>query len=217
MFQGERRSETISNPMKISCSDSRTDDLYRLLIDTVVPRPIAWVSSRGANGVTNLAPFSFFNVLSVRPPILGFSPGYKRAPGAGREPLAKDTLRNIKESGVFVVNLVSLNLAEHMNNSAADFPPDVSEFEALGLTAVPGQFVDAPRLGEARVSLECRTFHLHELGGSCLVLGEIVGLNIADEVLTDGRIDLDKFEPVGRLGGNWYSTVKDRFELKRPE
>jgi flavin reductase (DIM6/NTAB) family NADH-FMN oxidoreductase RutF len=111
---------------------------------------------------------------------------------------------------------VSLDLAEQMNASAANFAPDVSEFAALGITEAPGNFVDAPRVAEARVSLECRTFHLHELGGSCLVLGEIIGINIDDRIINDGVINLDILQPVGRLGGNWYATVKDRFELARP-
>lgn len=205
--------------MLISCKKTSTEDLYRLLIQTVVPRPIAWVSSRSRQGVNNLAPFSFFNVVCVEPPILGFSPGYKRSPEG--LPVAKDTLRNIKDTGFFTVNLVSLDLVEKMNQSAADYEADISEFLALGLTAVEGNFVEAPRLAEARVSLECRTFHLHELGGSCLVLGEIIGLNIDDSLLVSSAggklaIDLDLLEPVGRLGGNWYSTVKDRFELARP-
>jgi flavin reductase (DIM6/NTAB) family NADH-FMN oxidoreductase RutF len=201
--------------MNIVCRDTKIDELYNLLIQTVVPRPIAWVSSRSKN-ISNLAPFSFFNVLSVNPPILGFSPGYKR-PGPGQSgPQPKDTLRNIKETGCFAVNIVSLDLAEQMNASAANFAPDVSEFAALGITEAPGNFVDAPRVAEARVSLECRTFHLHELGGSCLVLGEIIGINIDDRIINDGVINLDILQPVGRLGGNWYATVKDRFELARP-
>ena len=126
--------------MIIDCKTIATHHLYKLLIGSVLPRPIAWVSSQSADGQNNLAPFSFFNVFSVAPPVLGFAPGYKKAaPGATRPP--KDTLRNVMETGEFVVNIVSRELAEKMNQTSGDYAEDVSEFDVTGLTIEPSQKV----------------------------------------------------------------------------
>ncbi len=210
--------------MIIKCSETKTEQLYRLLIGTVVPRPIAWVSTTSDTGVDNLAPFSFYNVFSIKPPMLGFSPGYKRPATASTKAIAKDTLTNVRETGEFVVNVVSQFLAEQMNQSSADYPADVSEFAAVNLTATDSTMVKPPRVGEALISMECKVFHIHDLGGSALVLGEIVCMHLKDEVVQinsarDGQIsiDLDVLQPVGRLSGNLYSTIKDRFEIARPE
>ncbi len=210
--------------MIIKCSETKTEQLYRLLIGTVVPRPIAWVSTTSDTGVDNLAPFSFYNVFSIKPPMLGFSPGYKRPATASTKAIAKDTLTNVRETGEFVVNVVSQFLAEQMNQSSADYPADVSEFAAVNLTATASTMVKPPRVGEALISMECKVFHIHDLGGSALVLGEIVCMHLKDEVVQinsarDGQIsiDLDVLQPVGRLSGNLYSTIKDRFEIARPE
>lgn len=156
--------------------------------------------------------------------MLGFSPGYKRPATASTKAIAKDTLTNVRETGEFVVNVVSQFLAEQMNQSSADYPPDVSEFAAVNLTATASTMVKPPRVGEALISMECKVFHIHDLGGSALVLGEIVCMHLKDEVVQinaarDGQIsiDLDVLQPVGRLSGNLYSTIKDRFEIARPE
>ncbi|MFA6208310.1 MAG: flavin reductase family protein [Candidatus Obscuribacterales bacterium] len=209
--------------MIIKCSETKTEQLYRILIGSVVPRPIAWVSTQSTNGLNNLAPFSFYNVFSIKPPMLGFSPGYKRPATADSKAIAKDTLTNVRETGEFVVNVVSQFLAEQMNQSSADYPPDVSEFSAINLTATASTTVKPPRVGEALISMECKVFHIHDLGGSALVLGEINCIHLSDEVVkadaNSGQlsIDLDVLQPVGRLSGNLYSTINDRFEIARPE
>lgn len=156
--------------------------------------------------------------------MLGFSPGYKRPATASTNAIAKDTLTNVRETGEFVVNVVSQFLVEQMNQSSADYPPDVSEFAAVNLTAIASTMVKPPRVGEALISMECKVFHIHDLGGSALVLGEIVCIHLKDEVVQinparDGQIsvDLDVLQPVGRLSGNLYSTIQDRFEIARPE
>jgi flavin reductase (DIM6/NTAB) family NADH-FMN oxidoreductase RutF len=209
--------------MIIRCSETKTEQLYRILIGSVVPRPIAWVSTQNTNGLNNLAPFSFYNVFSIKPPMLGFSPGYKRPATADSTAIAKDTLTNVRETGEFVVNVVSQFLAEQMNQSSADYPPDVSEFSAVNLTATASTTVKPPRVGEALISMECKVFHIHDLGGSALVLGEINCIHLSDEVVKADAIsgqlsiDLDVLQPVGRLSGNLYSTINDRFEIARPE
>lgn len=210
--------------MIVNCSEVRTEQLYRILLGAVSPRPIAWVSTISAAGVYNLAPFSFYNVCSVKPPILGFSPGYKKLASADHDAVDKDTLRNIRATGEFVVNVVSQFLVEQMNQSSANYGVDVSEFAAVNVTATPSSQVKPPRVGEALVSMECKLFHIHDLGGSALVLGEIICIHMQDQVLKQDllqqgelSIDLDVLQPVGRLSGNLYSTIKDRFEIARPE
>ncbi len=203
--------------MIIHCADVSTTYLYQVLIGSVLPRPIAWVSTCSLDGVNNLAPFSFFNAFSVQPPILGFAPGLKRMNEArDSKVVPKDTLRNVIDTGQFVVNIVSRPLAEKMNQTSGEYPPDVSEFEAVGLTAVSSQMVKPPRVGECLVSMECKLFNVVKLGSNSLVLGEILCIHLADKILRDGQIDLDVLEPIGRLGGHGYSTVADRFEIPRP-
>lgn len=201
--------------MLIDCAAIGRGELYRLLTGTVIPRPIAWVSTRGSSGIDNLAPFSFFNVVSVNPPIVAFSPGYKF--DSDKNKIEKDTLKNVRESGEFVVNLVEYALAEKMNLTSSNLPASESEFDLVGLTRRPGSKVDAPGVTEAAVSFECKLFHIHELGGSALILGEIVAIHLKDDIWQNGTIDLTHYQPVGRLGENLYCTINDRFELNRPE
>jgi len=196
--------------------------MYKILIGSVLPRPIAWVSTLSAAKKTNLAPFSFFTVASSNPPILCFSPGYKSAIIDGREEaVPKDTLRNIRETKEFVVNIVSEFLADKMNQTSGDYGPDVSEFEAAGLTAAPCKVVAPFRVGESLINMECKLHQFvefgHHPGAGTLVLGEVVCVHIDDSVLHNGRIDPDVLQPIGRLGGNFYTTVKDRFEIVRPK
>ena len=203
--------------MIIDCKKIETPHLYKLLIGSVAPRPIAWVSTRSADGQNNLAPFSFFNVFSVAPPVLGFAPGYKKAPPGGVRP-PKDTLRNVIETGEFVVNIVSHKLAEKMNQTSGEYPDDVSEFEAAGLTAVPSQVVKPPRVGECLMTMECKLLQTIDFGQSSLVLGEIILIHLDESVYKhDGTINLDVLQPIGRLGEDLYSTVKDRFSMARPK
>lgn len=184
-------------------------DLYRLLISIVVPRPIAFVSTRAADGRTNVAPFSYFNAISTSPPLVGIAINDR----AG-DP--KDTLRNIRDTREFVINLVSEPMLEAMVATAGEWPAEVSEFEVAGLTPVPARRVQPPAVAESPVHLECTLHREVELGGSFLVVGEVVLLAVADESLTEGRVDPLKLRPVGRLGGELYSLTREVVKVPRP-
>jgi flavin reductase (DIM6/NTAB) family NADH-FMN oxidoreductase RutF len=187
--------------------------VYKLLIGCVVPRPIAWVSTVSAGGVPNLAPFSFFMGVCNEPPTIAFS-------SSRREGNKKDTVANAEHTGDFVVNVVDDSLAERMNLTSGEYPPEVDEFVLTGLTAAPGVKVRAPRLAEAPISLECRVDRIISVGRgpNSLVLGEIVCFHVRDGLYdpATGRIDMHELRPVGRLAGNLYSHIHDIFEMKRP-
>jgi flavin reductase (DIM6/NTAB) family NADH-FMN oxidoreductase RutF len=202
--------------MIVDCEDKSARSLYELLITAVVPRPIAWVSTRGKDGTDNLAPFSFFNLFSTNPPILGFAPGLKRSPDSA-SPVPKDTLRNVIETEEFVVNIVNMELAHKMVQSSGDYAKNVSEFSATRLTAAPSTKVRPPRVGEAPISMECRLFQIVELGSNKLVLGRIVCVHVNDTVLEGNSVNVEKLQPVARLGGDLYSVVKDPFSIERPK
>jgi len=181
----------------------------------VGPRPIGWISSRSAAGGLNLAPYSFFNAFNYTPPIIGFaSVGYK------------DSVRNIEQTGEFAWNLVTRLLAEAMNRTAASVPPEVSEFELAGLTPAASRVISVPRVGESAVSFECRSTQILRLQGAggdkvqtWLVLGEVVGVHIAAEVLHDGEYDTAAAGHVLRGGGPGdYFTIGpgQLFRMVRP-
>ncbi|MDQ1081972.1 flavin reductase family protein [Pseudoroseomonas cervicalis] len=182
---------------------------YKILIGTVVPRPIALVTSRDENGTANAAPFSFFNCLSADPAIVALGVEVK-ADGA-----PKDTGRNIRRSGVFTVNIVSDAIAEAMNVCAVPFAPGVDELVAAGLTALPGQAINCPRIGEAPAALECRLHSFLEIGSSReIILGEVVFAHIRSDAV-DERLHIDpaRIDAVGRMGGHGYATTRDYFDL----
>jgi flavin reductase (DIM6/NTAB) family NADH-FMN oxidoreductase RutF len=185
-------------------------DMYRLMISVIVPRPIAFVSTVGANGSFNVAPFSYFNAITNEPPLVGISTTSRRG-----EP--KDTLRNIRETGDFVANIVNEPLLQRMVQTSGDWPEDVSEFELAGLTPAPSMVVRSPRVKECPVSLECRLFQEIPLGEAHFIVGEIVQVHVDDGVLTDGRVDVEKLKPIGRLGGDGYSVVRDVIHQARPK
>ncbi len=188
------------------------DDLgsaYRLLSTAVTPRPIAWVSTRSPAGVDNLAPFSFFTVASISPPILTFFPV-----GTGDD--LKDTPRNLRDTGECVVNVVTSDLAAAMNETAATLPPDESEFDRAAVTRAESTRVAPPRVAEARVAFECDLSDLREVGSSTQVLAEVVYAHVDDDVTTDGKVDVEKLDTVGRLAGSLYASTDDRFSLERP-
>lgn len=184
-------------------------DNYKLLTNLVVPRPIAWVTSKGKDGVVNLAPFSFFNAVGSDPLYVVIGIG-RRSDG---EP--KDTARNIQSGGDFVVNMVTEDLLAAMNISAADFPPDMSEVTAADLGTVDCIHVKPPRLVAAQASLECKLFQIVPLGTTTLVIGEVVMFHVADH-LVGPRLHIENFAPIGRLGApSVYCRTTDRFELPR--
>ncbi len=187
---------------------------YELLLGAVVPRPIAWVSSRSKDGTDNLAPFSFFNLFSVNPPVLGFSPGLKQQKDS--EPVFKDTLRNIIDTEEFVVNIVSAELAEKMVQTSKDYAPEISEFDACGLGRQKSFSIGASRVAEAKIALECRLYKIIKLGSNNLILGKIHFVHVDDNILSAGKIDINKLKPVGRLGGELYSQVLSTIEIPRP-
>ncbi len=199
--------------MELDPQTMKSESTYKLLIGCVVPRPIAWVSTVGADGVNNLAPFSFFMGVCGDPPTIAFSSG-------PRAKDHKDTVRNAEHTGDFVVNIVDDDRAEQMNLSSGEYPAGVDEFALTSLTAAPGVKVRAPRVVEAPVSLECRVVRVIPVGNGphSLVLGEIVYFHVRDDVYdtTTGRIDIARLKPIGRLAGHQYSYIHDIFEMKRP-
>lgn len=200
--------------MDVSTDAMSATELYRILTGSVLPRPIAWVSSIALDGVRNLAPFSFFNVASVKPPILGFSPLIDEVRHA------KDTLNNIRDTGEFVVNIVSHSLAEKMNQTSAAYPGEIDEFASVGLTAVPSTSVRPPGAAESPVRFECRLRQLISFGSQpyagTLVLGDVCRIHVQPDLYSDGRIDTDRLDAIGRLAGNFYATTRDRFAIARP-
>jgi flavin reductase (DIM6/NTAB) family NADH-FMN oxidoreductase RutF len=194
--------------------------VYKLLIGCIVPRPIAWVSTLSAEGAHNLAPFSFFMGVCSDPPTLAFSVGPRAGGVAPASAGLKDTVRNLEAAGDFVVNVVDDALAERMNLTSGDYPPEVDEFVLAGLTAVPSTKVRAPRVREAPINLECRVAQILRVGRGphSLVLGEILYFHFRDDLYDPGtgRIDMRRLKPVGRLAGEMYTHVHDLFEMKRP-
>jgi flavin reductase (DIM6/NTAB) family NADH-FMN oxidoreductase RutF len=183
---------------------------YKLLIGLVIPRPIAWVSTWSESGVANCAPFSFFNVISEAPPlcIVSFNP---RSDGA-----MKHSLKNIRRTGEFVVNLVDEDTANAMHASAAEIPESESEFKRAGLTPVLAKTVQHPRIGEAAASLECRLERRIEFGPEReMVVGEILLVHARDGIIDPAtkRISEELYRPVGRLFANRYCTTRQRFDL----
>jgi len=181
--------------------------VVKLVKGTVVPRPIAWISSVGKDGIPNLAPFSYFNVISHNPIMFIISIGLGSKIGKDD----KDTLANIKDSGDFVINMVSASLAEQMQISSAIYPKEESEFEKSGLTPVKSQLVTAPRVEEALISMECTLDRVMQIGDFNQVIGELACYHIKDEVYMEGdKVNYEKYDPIGRMAAN-YTYVRDLF------
>lgn len=201
--------------MIIKSEDTSPKDLYKLMIGMVVPRPIAWVSTVSEDGTNNLAPYSFFNAISGDPPVVCFAPSRKPA-GDNK----KDTLRNLEATGVFVVNIVSEHLAEAMNQSAADVPPEVDEFALAGVSVEPATMIQAPMVKEALAKMECRVRQIIPLGdrptSGILVLGDVLCFHFAEGLVDNFRVDPAMLSAVGRMGGTSYCDTRHRFDLTRP-
>ncbi len=195
----------LDGPLEVDPEDWDPRQIYFLLTGLVVPRPIAWVSTVSPEGVRNVAPHSYFNAVAHDPPHIVFS-------SSGR----KDTLRNIEVTGEFVVNITSREVFEAMNFTACNFPPDEDEFRWANLDAAASVAVGPPRVAAARAALECRVHTILPMGNGNMVFGDVLAVHVAEEIWADGRIDLSVLAPVGRLGGSWYSPVKDLVRLPRP-
>lgn len=199
--------------MIIHPSTLQPRDRYRLLLSTVAPRPIAWISTRAGDGSLNLAPFSFFQAVTGTPPLVVVSIGQRK--GA-----PKDTLRNIQETGEFVINLVADELAEKMNLTSGEYESQVNEFEVAGLTPAPSEVVKAPRVAESPINMEARLFQFVPIAGSdySLVIGEIVCWHVADGYLApDGLVDIARVRPIARLARDEYTRFGEVFAMPRPK
>lgn len=184
------------------------------MIGAIVPRPIAFVSTLSAARVRNLAPFSFFTAVSADPPVVCFCPMVR---GNGS---TKDTLNNIRETKEFVVNMVSEEISREMNLCSGEYPPDVDEFTVSGLTGAPSDVVRPARVSESPVQMECRLIEIVEisvkpLGGS-MVFGEVLRFHIKDGLADGFKIDPDRLNAIGRMGGATYTRTRDRFDMQRP-
>lgn len=201
--------------MQIDPQQQSRHENYKLLIGSVLPRPIAFVTSRSGDGVVNAAPFSFFTVVSTQPPMVSISVG--RKPGN----VQKDTTRNIAETKEFVVHVVDGENVERVNQTAVDFPPDKSEAEEVGFDLVPSVKIQTPRIAQAKVQMECVLDRILPMGGTPdapntdLIIGQVVMFHVRDDLLEEGRIDTRLLDPIGRLAGTSYGTIGRTFSLPR--
>jgi flavin reductase (DIM6/NTAB) family NADH-FMN oxidoreductase RutF len=198
--------------LSINPDDLSSRDAYRLLISVVVPRPIAWVSTIGADGIFNLAPFSFFNAVAGNPPTVMVSVGRR----AGQ---TKDTLRNIQETGEFVVNIVDHALAEAMVQTSGEWPYEVNEFELAELETAPSLEIKPPRVAQAPAAMEARVSQIVPVEGadSTMILGRVLRFHLREGLLRpNGLVDASLLQPVARLGGSEYATLDGVFSMLRP-
>jgi flavin reductase (DIM6/NTAB) family NADH-FMN oxidoreductase RutF len=209
--------------LSIDPADCKHRQVYKLMTGIIVPRPVALVSTIDRKGVPNLAPFSFFTGVGSNPPTVLFCP-VVRTPSAaaseGEPDLRKDTLRNVEETGEFVVNVVSDAIAAAANASAAEVPPEVDEFVLSGLTPQPSQLVRPSRVAESPAQMECKLLQViytgRAPGAGVIVLGEIVRFHLRSSLVEDFRVDPAGLDAVGRMAGNTWARTRDRIELIRP-
>ncbi|SIO37816.1 NADH-FMN oxidoreductase RutF, flavin reductase (DIM6/NTAB) family [Rhodovulum sp. ES.010] len=180
----------------------------------VTPRPIGWIATRGADGADNLAPYSFFNAVAYVPPQVMFASTSAKPDREG----TKDSVANIRETGVFCVNIVPFALKDAMNATSGAFPREVDEFARAGLEKAPCRTIDCPRVAAAPANLECRLTQIVRLSGDAnfAVFGEVTGIHLRDDCLAGGRFDVTLYQPLARLGYRDYAVVREVFELKRP-
>ena len=201
--------------MNIDPTKQSFQENHKLMIGSIVPRPIAFVSTKSTNGILNLAPFSYFNGVCSKPPTIMFAPARR-----GYDGLTKDTLNNIRSTKEFVVNLVSEEIVEPMVECATDYDKEIDEFKISNLTPIDSDKISSPRVKESKVSYECELNTIVEIGeaepgAGFVVIGTIVMFHIEDDVYKDGRIDLKALNPIGRLAGNSYTRVFDNFKVIR--
>ncbi len=201
--------------MIIDPAEQSFKDNHKIMIGSIVPRPIAFVSTVSSEGMPNLAPFSYFNGVCSNPPTVMFAPGRR-----GYDGKTKDTLNNIRATKEFVINIVSESFVEKMVKCSTDFDPHVNEFEISGLNSEPSKKISPPLVQESKVSFECHLNQIVEIGDGTagsgfIVIGTVVLFHIDDDVYKNGRIDLDALNPIGRLAGNSYTRITDTFESVR--
>ena len=201
--------------MDLDVSKADVVEVYHALIGVVTPRPIGWVTSVDRQGRVNLAPFSFYNVFGANPPIVVFSPTFRR------DGSRKDTLNNVEATGEFVLNAAVESLADAVNLSSKEIPPGESEVELTGLSLTASERVKPPRILESPAHLECKVRQILPLGegpiGPNLVIGEVVFIHMDDAILNaEGRVDPRKLRTIARLGGDFYCKSTDLFEIPRP-
>ena len=205
---------TLLFAMELDLEGKHAARAYAVLVALVTPRPIAWVTTIDSAGVVNAAPFSFFNVLGSRPPIVGVCPGDRE------DGTPKDTARNIRLMHEFVVNLVDEDVAEPMNRTAASVPYGTSELESLGLSIQTSSVVRPPRISESPASLECAEWGTLQIGDNRLVIGLVKRIHVRDELIDPDtlRIRSERFFSVGRMASpHWYCRTRERFEMIRPD
>ena len=190
-------------------------DTHKLMIGSIVPRPIALVSTTSINGINNLAPFSYFNGVCSKPPTIMFAPARR-----GWDGEEKDTLINIRETKEFSVNIVSENIGEQMVKCSTDFKQDIDEFTASGLSPSPSKRIKPPLVTESKISFECKLNQIVEIGdgnagSGFIVIGTIILFHIDDKIYKNGRISLDQLQPLGRVAGNGYVRLTDTLDIIR--
>lgn len=197
--------DELDTDLEVSPEEWEAQQVYFLMTGLVVPRPVAWLSTLSADGVPNLAPHSYFNVMSNDPPhvVIG---------STGR----KDTLRNIEATGEFVVNITTEHVLEEMNATAVDAPPEVDEFAWAGVTPAPSRTVAPPRVAEAMGHLETELVQVVPAGNGHIIIGRVTHIHIDPRVWRDGRVDPELLRPVLRLAGTAYGTLGEVFKLHRP-
>ncbi len=217
-----RRTTFLAGTLRsIDPAELQVAEAYKLMTGLIVPRPVALVSTVDANGIANVAPFSFFCGVGSNPPTVLFCPSLVVNQAGERPDDRKDTLRNVEQTGEFVINIVSEAIAGAANQSAANVPPEVDEFQLAGLTPIPGEVVRAPRVAESPAQLECKLLQIVFTGeghaAGVVVLGQIVRFHIQSGLLDNFRIDPSRLDAVGRMAGNTWVRTHDRFELERPK
>lgn len=196
--------------MEYYLNDLDHTEKYRLLTSSIVPRPIALVTTISQDGIYNAAPFSYFTGVSIEPPLVLFA--VERRFGE-----KKDTLLNVEETKEFVINLVTASNVEKMNIASKDFQRNEDELKHAGFTAIQSKYVAAPSLKESPLHMECKLYEIIDIGSSphSLIIGEVIAVTTDDSVIADGKIDMNSLEAVGRMGGKWYTKSSELFELQR--
>ena len=190
-------------------------ETHKLMIGSIVPRPIAFVATTSKDGKNNIAPFSYFNGVCSKPPTIMFAPARRGWDGS-----EKDTLVNIRETKQFTINIVSESFAEKMVECSTDYDNEIDEFIISGLNPMPCEKITPPRLQEAKISYECELNQIVEIGddkagSGFVVIGTIILFHIDQGIMIDGKINLQKLNPIGRLAGNWYTRPTDNFRIDR--